>query len=565
MARTGLALLLGVVLLLPTSVSAADDALAGNWKVSVVGQGKESVIWLLKIDQKDGKWGGTLLDTSEDFYDTQFDTLTVTGDVLRFKGTLKTEEGTARWNCEAKLPKDTAKIGRGSLVIGESVFPCELEPTTLTKIDRFELSKELLARSPNDPRVLRAVLGLLSQAAVRKVKPEEVRGWAEKALKAAEPYGVRLQREIAVHIAGTLAEQEGFGAIAVAYAQRAERMLEPKDEPGAHLRVLTVLSAALKKAGKGDQAKELAPRIAKYEKEEKAWQAKLAKERRAEEELKEAKVDEEYLKTMPPFKPEPFAGRMAKSDRTILAELFTGAQCPPCAAADLAFDALLKTFKPTDVVLIQYHLHVPRPDPLTSPAANTRLDFYGDEVEGTPTILFNGKPESVGGGFIKDSQKVYNAWLKTLTPLLEKPATVRLKATALKKGETIAITAEANDLEKPGEDVRLRLVLVEDRVRFAGSNGIRFHHHIVRAFPGGEKGLALKAKSGKQTASVNLEELRKDLAKYMTEYAAKARVEFPDPEKVLDLKNLRVVAFVQNDKTKEVLQAVQVDVGGGKE
>jgi hypothetical protein len=39
----------------------------------------------------------------------------------------------------------------------------------------------------------------------------------------------------------------------------------------------------------------------------------------------------------------------------------------------------------------------------------------------------------------------------------------------------------------------------------------------------------------------------------------------PEPEEVLDLKNLRVVAFVQNDKTKEVLQAKEVEVSGGKE
>ena len=32
----------------------------------------------------------------------------------------------------------------------------------------------------------------------------------------------------------------------------------------------------------------------------------------------------------------------------------------------------------------------------------------------------------------------------------------------------------------------------------------------------------------------------------------------------MELKNLRVVAFLQNDKTKEVLQAVQVDVKAEK-
>ena len=42
---------------------------------------------------------------------------------------------------------------------------------------------------------LRMALELLSQAADKKATPEEVRGWAEKAVKWAEPYGPRWQRE----------------------------------------------------------------------------------------------------------------------------------------------------------------------------------------------------------------------------------------------------------------------------------------------------------------------------------------------------------------------------------
>jgi hypothetical protein len=37
---------------------------------------------------------------------------------------------------------------------------------------------------------------------------------------------------------------------------------------------------------------------------------------------------------------------------------------------------------------------------------------------------------------------------------------------------------------------------------------------------------------------------------------------FPNSRRPLDLKNLRVVAFIQDDQTKEVLQAAQVDVKG---
>ena len=46
---------------------------------------------------------------------------------------------------------------------------------------------------------------------------------------------------------------------------------------------------------------------------------------------------------------------VAKNDRAVLVELFTGSQCPPCVAADLAFDTLAKTYKPADAILLEYH------------------------------------------------------------------------------------------------------------------------------------------------------------------------------------------------------------------
>ena len=82
----------------------------------------------------------------------------------------------------------------------------------------------------------------------------------------------------------------------------------------------------------------------------------------------DAKLDAEYHEKVPPFKPATFAGRKnAKGDRAVVMEIFTGAQCPPCVAADVGFDALLTTYKPTEFIGLQYHLHIPGPDPLDQP------------------------------------------------------------------------------------------------------------------------------------------------------------------------------------------------------
>jgi hypothetical protein len=551
--------MVGVALLIPGMARAADAAPSGSWKVSVLFPGDSGqLFWLLKIESKEGKWTGTLVSTANARGKSTLSDLTFKDEMLRFTMKMEVRGGTLTLLFEGKVPKADTQIIHGSLfnLIGQELLQCELEATSVKSLEEFELAKELLATKPNDSKVCSAVLVLLSQAGEKKAKPEEVRSWAEKAMKAAEPYGVRWQREMAARVALALAEQDDFKTIALAYAQRAERMLEPRDDPGVKVRVLKVLAEALTKSGKDKEAKEVQTRLDKAEKERKEHLAKLEKQRLEELEKAEAKADAAYLDKMPPFKPEAFAGRKGKSERVVMVEQFVNAQEGACEAADLAFLGLLKTYKPNDVVLLQYHVPADFPDPLVTPETLARDKFYGDDVTGTPAIFFNGKVEEIGGGKLGDAKKIYGLYRKAIEPLLEKPAKVKLTASAVRKGNKIDITAEASGMEKPDENLHLRIALTDERIRYVGNNGIRLHHHVVRAMPGGDKGLALKEKSGKQTASVDLEEVRKKLTKF---------VRFPDIEPLLEFKNLRVVAFVQNDKTKEVLQAVQVDVKMVKE
>jgi hypothetical protein len=142
---------------------------------------------------------------------------------------------------------------------------------------------------------------------------------------------------------------------------------------------------------------------------------------------------------------------------------------------------------------------------------------------------------------------------------LEKASQVILKASAVQKANKITITAEASGVQTPGDKVRLRLALVEETVTYKGANGIPAYHSVVRALPGGAAGLALKEKTGKQEATVDLDDLRKALKKYLDDYAEKED-SFPNKERPLELKKLRLVAFVQDDKSREILQAIQVDV-----
>ena len=62
----------------------------------------------------------------------------------------------------------------------------------------------------------------------------------------------------------------------------------------------------------------------------------------------------------------------------------------------------------------------------------------------------------------------------------EAAAHLHLARTVSRRAERL-MTALA---EKPGEKVRLRLALVEDWVRYKGTNGLQYHHRVVRALPG---------------------------------------------------------------------------------
>ncbi len=135
---------------------------------------------------------------------------------------------------------------------------------------------------------------------------------------------------------------------------------------------------------------------------------------------------------------------------------------------------------------------------------------------------------------------------------------MKVTASASQKGSKIDIKAEVTTDAKPGDKVRLRLVLVEEKVEYTGSNKVAEHHHVVRHFPGGTDGVVVRETTAKAAATVDLDELRKSLKEAWQKTADMEKIEKKDQP--LELKKLKVVAFVQNDTTKEILQAVQVDV-----
>jgi serine/threonine protein kinase/Flp pilus assembly protein TadD len=401
--------------------------------------------------------------------------------------------------------------------------------------------RETIEKEPDSPAAIAAADYLLRHAAMQGEPAEQVTKWAEFLAKSAEPNGSLAQRGTATRLAEALAVQKPYAPIAVKYATQAESMVGPKDSAEQQVRVLEALAASLRGADKAAEANAVDERVAKLL----------------------SVLDAEYRTKMSRFKPTAFEGHKVKSDRVVVMELFTCAECPPCLAADLAFEGLTKTYKPEDVVLLQYHTHIPRPDPMTNADTEARWAYYRrvfpGKIRGVPTSLFNGKPEMGGGGGLPQAGAKYKQYREAIERLLEEPAETAIALTARQEGDTMTMTANVSNVPEPGESKRLRFVLAEEEIRFDGGNKNRFHYMVVRDMPGGTDGFALTEKTGTHIATVKLDELRQKLTAYIDDYIDRHRP-FPRPQRPMDLKNLKVIALVQDDQTGAVLQAAIADV-----
>ncbi len=513
------------IALLAAPVHAGGEALAGNWKVTIFEDGQYLNFWLLKLEAKDGKLAGAA-DTIAKIPDTTVTNVQISGDLLTL--TFKLANGVA-FNFEGKLPRAGGKKILGSITRGSNSTPAYFEATQAK--NAFEVNLDVLTRTPSDPKVFSTTLSLIAQAKDKKIAAREVQEWIDGVLKTSESYGPIWQTDFGLKLVTAL--ETAYPALAAETGAKVEKSFDAKTPVETRLRLLTSLASAYQAAGQADEATKIAARIGKVEIEAYADNVK---------------------KTLN-FKIDPYAGKVRQP---ALVELFTGAQCPPCVAADIGFDGLGKAFKETDVALLQYHLHIPDPDALGNADTEARADFYAKTLRGTPAIYFNGKPLAPGGGGRDDGEEKYKEYREIVEKLIAKDPGGRITLSAARKADVITIRTTAADIADVKGTVRLRLVLVEDWARYKGRNGLTFHHRIVRAMPGGAEGFEVK-KSLEKSVTVDINELRAKLTKYLDNYA-KTEGPFPDSQRPMALRDLHVVAFLQNDDTGDVLQSISVPV-----
>jgi len=288
----------------------------------------------------------------------------------------------------------------------------------------------------------------------------------------------------------------------------------------------------------------------------------------------DAMLDERYEKEATKVDAPPYKPSKARTDRVVLAELFTGAGCPPCVAADLAFEAALERYSPDDIAVLVYHLHIPRPDPMTNPSTVARKEFYG--VPGTPTWFIDGGSQHVGGGAATGAEKLFKDTLQSVVDkrLDVKPAAdITLKAAMIgdkvEVGAKVAKAGKAAKAGKPDQKLRLQVALVEEMVHYTGENGVRFHPMVVRSLASTEKNTlgfpVAPGKGAKVAYTFDITKAVADARAHLDEMEGGSsqrfgKFQFIERENDINPANLRVVAFVQDEKTKEILQAASIDL-----
>ncbi len=271
---------------------------------------------------------------------------------------------------------------------------------------------------------------------------------------------------------------------------------------------------------------------------------------------------------MSSFEPGKYKKSGAYKGKVLLAELFTGAECPPCAGADYAFEALSEYFPRNAVAILEYHVHIPGPDPMTNPDTFQRYLYY-DGNFGTPTVFIEGTEKMTGGGPKSMASNRFNVYKFALDKYLNERPSAEIKGSAKWEGPKIDVNLAVRSKEKLNDQTTLHVALAEKTINYPGGNGVTKNIFVVRNLLDSAKGSPLTLKNGKADLkeSFNVDEIEKNISEYLndpTKYPSWRRgMKFSgwrERTDKINRNNLAVVAWLQNNLTKEVLQAYYIDV-----
>ena len=236
--------------------------------------------------------------------------------------------------------------------------------------------------------------------------------------------------------------------------------------------------------------------------------------------------------------------------------------------AGLAFNGAHERYTRQDFIWLNYHVHIPQPDPMVNPSGVARRTFYG--VNSSPSYFFDGESDG-GGGSAEGAKGLFDSKVdpKIQTHLAMAPeAAVKIQATQV--GGMVKAKATVSNVKSKSDKLRVQIVLAEESVTYSGENGERFHPIVARGMAVDAKsaqGFALApGKGGSFEYTFDLAKLMADAKESLANFEKKERDgTYTFREKKHEIKNgLVAVAFVQDEATKKVLQATYVKIAPPK-
>jgi hypothetical protein len=231
------------------------------------------------------------------------------------------------------------------------------------------------------------------------------------------------------------------------------------------------------------------------------------------------------------------ASGFSQSQRLVLIEEGSNASCPPCAAQNPAFNELLEA-NSTKVVSLKYQWDFPGYDPMNehnpSEVATRFETYYGQN--GVPTAMLDGTVPTFGGNPYDGAPAGYTTAL--IDQRYAAPASFDINLTYSLTPETITVNCTATCTQAASGTFKLRLAVVEKLIAFAtapGSNGETEFHNVMKKFLPNAGGITM---AGSYAVGETF-----------------TTTQTWDLANVYDINEIAVVAFIQNDANKEVMQA----------
>ena len=190
--------------------------------------------------------------------------------------------------------------------------------------------------------------------------------------------------------------------------------------------------------------------------------------------------------------------KTSQTNKVIVAELFTGAEYSPCVAAYEAFYKLLEYYPKNDVVILEYHVHIPGSDSMTNPDSFSKYRCY-DGNFGTPTVFFDGTEEMTGGGTVYITKNRYTVYKYSLDRQLKEKPRAKITGSAEIKKDRVNVEVNIAPASKGNLDgCQIQVALVEKSIKYTGRNDIDKHIYVVRNLVNGTDGLKVNLTNGKR-------------------------------------------------------------------